>query len=125
MITFCPAREKTPGNLCDSLEVKEILLLGLPGHGKSATGNSLLGETLFPEKAENVAEEKAMVNKLEKYGKHCVVDTIRRISQSDCANAHTNQQTNQPTNQQTGQKQYVPHYYSGGHKNLPVHNNWA
>ena len=27
-----------------------------------------------------------------------------------------NQQTNQPTDQQTGQKQYVPHYYSGGHK---------
>ncbi|KAH3859473.1 hypothetical protein DPMN_102288 [Dreissena polymorpha] len=26
-------------------------------------------------------------------------------------------QTNQPTDQQTGQKQYVPHYYSGGHKN--------
>ncbi|KAH3769007.1 hypothetical protein DPMN_170253 [Dreissena polymorpha] len=25
-------------------------------------------------------------------------------------------QTNQQTNQQTGQKQYVPHYYSGGHK---------
>jgi len=25
-------------------------------------------------------------------------------------------QTNQPTDQQTGQKQYVPHYYSGGHK---------
>ncbi|KAH3733510.1 hypothetical protein DPMN_039939 [Dreissena polymorpha] len=29
----------------------------------------------------------------------------------------TNQQTNQPTDQQTGQTQYVPHYYSGGHKN--------
>ncbi|KAH3866078.1 hypothetical protein DPMN_029130 [Dreissena polymorpha] len=26
---------------------------------------------------------------------------------------------NQQTNQQTGQKQYVPHYYSGGHKNAP------
>jgi hypothetical protein len=24
--------------------------------------------------------------------------------------------TNQPTDQKTGQKQYVPHYYSGGHK---------
>ncbi|KAH3707117.1 hypothetical protein DPMN_066514 [Dreissena polymorpha] len=30
--------------------------------------------------------------------------------------AQTTQQTNGPTNQQTGQKQYVPHYYSGGHK---------
>ncbi|KAH3881948.1 hypothetical protein DPMN_005876 [Dreissena polymorpha] len=28
----------------------------------------------------------------------------------------TDQQTNGPTDQQTGQKQYVPHYYSGGHK---------
>jgi hypothetical protein len=27
---------------------------------------------------------------------------------------------NQPTNQQTGQKQYVPHYYSGGHKNSMI-----
>ncbi|KAH3878186.1 hypothetical protein DPMN_002072 [Dreissena polymorpha] len=27
--------------------------------------------------------------------------------------------TNQQTNQQTGQKQYVPPYYSGGHKNAP------
>ncbi|KAH3856432.1 hypothetical protein DPMN_099020 [Dreissena polymorpha] len=26
-------------------------------------------------------------------------------------------QTDQQTNRQTGQKQYVPHYYSGGHKN--------
>ena len=25
---------------------------------------------------------------------------------------------NQQTNQQTGQKQYVPHYYSGGHKKM-------
>ncbi|KAH3886680.1 hypothetical protein DPMN_010693 [Dreissena polymorpha] len=31
----------------------------------------------------------------------------------------TDQQTNQQTDQQTGQKQYVPHYYSGGHKNVP------
>ncbi|KAH3884084.1 hypothetical protein DPMN_008056 [Dreissena polymorpha] len=30
--------------------------------------------------------------------------------------AQTNQPTDQPTDQQTGQKQYVPHYYSGGHK---------
>jgi hypothetical protein len=28
----------------------------------------------------------------------------------------TSRPTNQPTDQQTGQKQYVPHYYSGGHK---------
>ncbi|KAH3778012.1 hypothetical protein DPMN_179465 [Dreissena polymorpha] len=28
--------------------------------------------------------------------------------------------TNQQTNQQTGQKQYVPHYYSWGHKNAPT-----
>ncbi|KAH3847793.1 hypothetical protein DPMN_090123 [Dreissena polymorpha] len=28
-------------------------------------------------------------------------------------------QTDQQTDQQTGQKQYVPHYYSGGHKNAP------
>ncbi|KAH3876972.1 hypothetical protein DPMN_000825 [Dreissena polymorpha] len=33
--------------------------------------------------------------------------------------AQTNQPTDQPTDQQTGQKQYVPHYYSGGHKKLP------
>ncbi|KAH3733951.1 hypothetical protein DPMN_040390 [Dreissena polymorpha] len=33
------------------------------------------------------------------------------------ANQPTNRPTNQQTNQQTGQKQYVPHYYSGGHKN--------
>ncbi|KAH3748201.1 hypothetical protein DPMN_182639 [Dreissena polymorpha] len=26
-------------------------------------------------------------------------------------------QTDRQTNRQTGQKQYVPHYYSGGHKN--------
>ncbi|KAH3783175.1 hypothetical protein DPMN_161104 [Dreissena polymorpha] len=32
---------------------------------------------------------------------------------------HNLAQTNQPTDQQTGQKQYVPHYYSGGHKNAP------
>ncbi|KAH3897484.1 hypothetical protein DPMN_021672 [Dreissena polymorpha] len=32
--------------------------------------------------------------------------------------AQTNQPTDQPTDQQTGQKQYVPHYYSGGHKNI-------
>ncbi|KAH3793292.1 hypothetical protein DPMN_146799 [Dreissena polymorpha] len=29
------------------------------------------------------------------------------------------QQTDQQTDQQTGQTQYVPHYYSGGHKNAP------
>jgi hypothetical protein len=28
--------------------------------------------------------------------------------------------TNQQTNQQTGQKQYVPHFYSGGHKKIFV-----
>ncbi|KAH3748421.1 hypothetical protein DPMN_182866 [Dreissena polymorpha] len=29
-------------------------------------------------------------------------------------------QTDQQTDQQTGQKQYVPLYYSGGHKNNPA-----
>ncbi|KAH3894306.1 hypothetical protein DPMN_018462 [Dreissena polymorpha] len=33
------------------------------------------------------------------------------------ANQQTNRPTDQQTNRQTGQKQYVPHYYSGGHKN--------
>ncbi|KAH3886910.1 hypothetical protein DPMN_010923 [Dreissena polymorpha] len=33
--------------------------------------------------------------------------------------AQTDRQTNRPTDQQTGQKQYVPPYYSGGHKNAP------
>ncbi|KAH3887472.1 hypothetical protein DPMN_011489 [Dreissena polymorpha] len=35
------------------------------------------------------------------------------------ANQPTNRPTDQPTDQQTGQKQYVPHYYSGGHKKIP------
>ncbi|KAH3835347.1 hypothetical protein DPMN_108698 [Dreissena polymorpha] len=30
-------------------------------------------------------------------------------------------QTDQRTNRQTGQKQYVPHYYSGGHKKAQLH----
>ncbi|KAH3772268.1 hypothetical protein DPMN_173606 [Dreissena polymorpha] len=34
-----------------------------------------------------------------------------------CFGIGANRPTDQPTNQQTGQKQYVPHYYSGGHKN--------
>ncbi|KAH3858148.1 hypothetical protein DPMN_100768 [Dreissena polymorpha] len=38
----------------------------------------------------------------------------QRLAQT---NQPTNQPTDQQTNQQTGQKQYVPHYYSGGHKN--------
>ncbi|KAH3748260.1 hypothetical protein DPMN_182698 [Dreissena polymorpha] len=33
-------------------------------------------------------------------------------------NQPTNRPTDQPTDQQTGQKQYVLHFYSGGHKNL-------
>jgi len=35
-------------------------------------------------------------------------------------NQPTDQPTNQQTNQQTGQKQYVPHFYSGGHKKIFV-----
>jgi hypothetical protein len=33
----------------------------------------------------------------------------------------TDRQTDRQTNQQTGQKQYVPHYYSGGHKKITVY----
>ncbi|KAH3850200.1 hypothetical protein DPMN_092606 [Dreissena polymorpha] len=33
--------------------------------------------------------------------------------------SRTNRPTDQQTNRQTGQKQYVPHYYSGGHQNAP------
>ncbi|KAH3847598.1 hypothetical protein DPMN_089925 [Dreissena polymorpha] len=49
----------------------------------------------------------------------CPVEyTPRAIDGSGRGHQPTDQQTNQPTNQQTGQKQYVPHYYSGGHKNV-------
>ncbi|KAH3769898.1 hypothetical protein DPMN_171179 [Dreissena polymorpha] len=43
-----------------------------------------------------------------------------KVGANQPTNQPTDQPTNQPTDQQTGQKQYVPHYYSGRHKNLVI-----
>ncbi|KAH3797342.1 hypothetical protein DPMN_150921 [Dreissena polymorpha] len=48
--------------------------------------------------------------------KDCGIAFLHGLSNHDLIRHRFTVGANRQTDQQTGQKQYVPHYYSGGHK---------